>query len=573
MIRSIRGSFLAWQTVLLLVVIVGFGVTLYGLVRHANLEEVDAELRGTAELLAASFRPGRPPGPFRRGRRGRWGDREGREFLRGPGRRDRRERRERWEERSELRRVPLQTQKRSAPAEPKTGAPVPNALSSRPPAEESEATVGPAEGTPDAADPIPEENPAPGRDGRGSHGRRPPGRWRIEVPEDFPARFDSAVAGSLYFAIWSRDGEMVAEVNAPHEFPPPATLPISVTPYTRDHADYREVVRAGPFDHTIVVGRSIAKELATLAQLVWRISATGVGVLLVGLLGGWVLSKRAIRPIETITGAAENVSATNLSQRIAIAAPRSELGRLADVLNNTFSRLQAAFEQQRRFTADASHELRTPVSVILAQTELSLKKERSREEYREVIEVCHRTSHRMKGLVDGLLTLARSDAGKLELERRRVDLRDLVEESLALLTPLADETGITITRQLQPTQASVDAYRISQVIANLLTNAIRYNRPGGSVTVSLASTPDEVTLTVTDTGLGISTENESSLFERFYRADKARSRSQGGSGLGLAIAKTIVEAHGGTIAFVSELGTGSTFTVLLPVAENSEETG
>jgi len=332
-------------------------------------------------------------------------------------------------------------------------------------------------------------------------------------------------------------------------------------------------VRAGPFDHTIVVGRSIAKELATLAQLVWRISATGVGVLLVGLLGGWVLSKRAIRPIETITGAAENVSATNLSQRIAIAAPRSELGRLADVLNNTFSRLQAAFEQQRRFTADASHELRTPVSVILAQTELSLKKERSREEYREVIEVCHRTSHRMKGLVDGLLTLARSDAGKLELERRRVDLRDLVEESLALLTPLADETGITITRQLQPTQASVDAYRISQVIANLLTNAIRYNRPGGSVTVSLASTPDEVTLTVTDTGLGISTENESSLFERFYRADKARSRSQGGSGLGLAIAKTIVEAHGGTIAFVSELGTGSTFTVLLPVAENSEETG
>ena len=200
----------------------------------------------------------------------------------------------------------------------------------------------------------------------------------------------------------------------------PKRCATSTWPQQRD--SLREVVLIGPRRTRILVGRSIERDTAALARLAWQIALTGAGVLAVGLAGGWFLSRGVIRPIETMSQAASAISVANLTQRIDVREMDSELGGLARILNDAFGRLEAAFRQQSRFTADASHELRTPLSIIHTHLELALTKPRSAEEYREAIETCLRASQRMKTLVDGLLTLARADAGKLELEPQKVDL-------------------------------------------------------------------------------------------------------------------------------------------------------
>jgi len=286
----------------------------------------------------------------------------------------------------------------------------------------------------------------------------------------------------------------------------------------------------------------------------------------IGLLGGWLLSARAIRPIKTITSTAQNISASNLSRRISLIETENELGSLAAVLNAMFARLEAAFERQIRFTADASHELRTPLSIIYSHAELALARDRSAEEYRKSIETCFRASKRMKSLVDSLLVLARADAGKLEIRREELDLSESAEDCLELVRPLAAEKKIQLKSELQSARICGDTFRLAQVITNLLTNAINYNREGGSVTIGVKADGGQAILTVSDTGVGIAQEDQKHLFERFYRVDKARSRELGGSGLGLAICRSIVEAHGGRISLASEPGKGTTITASLPIA-------
>jgi heavy metal sensor kinase len=315
----------------------------------------------------------------------------------------------------------------------------------------------------------------------------------------------------------------------------------------------------------VLVGRSVAPELADLTRLAWQLLSTGLGVLALGLAGGWVLSRRAVRPIEAMSATAAAISADNLSRRIDLADVDSELGRLGQILNAMFARLEAAFERQVRFTADASHELRTPLSVIHSHAELALARPRSAEDYRAALEASLRAAKRMKGLVDGLLTLARADAGRLEMTRGHLDLGELVQESAALLAPLAAAAGVHVSLAAKPVAVTGDAGRLTQVVTNLLTNAIHYNRAGGSVTVTVESIEGEAVLTVADTGRGIPAADREHLFERFYRVDKARSRELGGSGLGLAICKSIVEAHGGAITFTSEVDRGTTFEVRLPL--------
>ena len=184
----------------------------------------------------------------------------------------------------------------------------------------------------------------------------------------------------------------------------------------------------GPADSQILVGRQIGRERNELRRLFWWLLGTGVGIVGLGLMWAWFLSRRILAPIEQMTGTAERISASNLSERIDESKIKSELGRLAQVLNRTFGRLQASFERQVRFTADASHELRTPTAVVLAQSELALAKQRSPEEYQEALGACYRAAKRMESLVDGLLTLARIDAGQLEVRHEPVDLRDRGQE-------------------------------------------------------------------------------------------------------------------------------------------------
>ena len=275
---------------------------------------------------------------------------------------------------------------------------------------------------------------------------------------------------------------------------------------------------------------------------------------------------RRLRPIATMCQTVAGITASSLSRRIDLEGVDTELGELGGLLNTMLGRLEASFDQQARFTADASHELRTPLAVVLTQVELALARPRSADEYRDALEACGRAARRMKGLVDDLLTLARADAGKLELRWEPVELGPIVDECAGMLGPLAEGRGVCVVVNAGVAPLEADPERLARVVTNLLSNAILYNRPGGRVTLSVVAEGDAVVLTVADTGVGIPEGDLPRVFDRFFRVDKARSRESGGSGLGLAICKSIVEAHGGTIILASQPGKGTEVIVRLPRA-------
>ena len=295
-----------------------------------------------------------------------------------------------------------------------------------------------------------------------------------------------------------------------------------------------------------------------------KLAGFGGVILFFGLAGGWWLVARAIKPVEDISATAVKISAGDLSQRINVAEAESELGQLAFVLNSTFARLDAAFAQQKQFASDAAHELRTPVSVMLTQTQTALNRERSPAEYRETLEACQRAAQRMRKLIGALLELARLDAGQEQMKRLKFDLSETARSCVELIRPIADEHSIKIHCELPALECVGDSERLAQVITNLLTNAIQYNKPGGEIRIGAQSRDGTAILTVSDTGVGIPAEDLPHVFKRFYRGDK--SRTGGNTGLGLAISKAIVEAHGGGIEVSSEEDAGSTFTVRLPVS-------
>lgn len=332
-------------------------------------------------------------------------------------------------------------------------------------------------------------------------------------------------------------------------------------PYMR--GTLRELSTMTPPGERIIVGRNIAPELGEFRLIALRLALVGGGILLVGMAIGWWLSSRALRPIAEISRTAGEIAGGDLSKRINSSETESELGQLASVLNSTFARLDAAFAQQKQFTSDAAHELRTPVSVVLTQTQSTLNKERSPAEYRETLEACQRAAQRMKRLIESLLELARLDAGQEGMTRVRFDLANPARDCVEMLLPLASERQIKIRAQLAPAACHGDAERVAQVIVNLLTNAVNHHRDGGEIQIVTKADNGSALLIVSDNGPGISPEHLPFIFNRFYRADTARTVSQGRSGLGLAISKAIVEAHGGTIDVSSKIGAGSVFTVRL----------
>ena len=328
---------------------------------------------------------------------------------------------------------------------------------------------------------------------------------------------------------------------------------------------FREMLTLTPPGERILVGRNIAPELKELRLIAMRLILVGSAILLVGVVVGWWLTSRALRPIADISRTAEEIASGDLSKRINSSETESELGQLAGVLNSTFARLEAVFAQQKQFTSDAAHELRTPVSVILTQAQSTLNKERSPAEYRETLEACQRAAQRMRRLIESLLELARLDAGQENLKQLRFDLANPARDCVELLRPLADERQIKIRAQLLPAACLGDSDRITQVITNLLTNAVNYTPMGGVVEISTKAENGAAILTVADNGDGISAEHLPHIFDRFYRVDSARTSSQGHSGLGLAISKAIIEVHGGNIEATSKTGAGSVFIVRLPM--------
>jgi heavy metal sensor kinase len=292
------------------------------------------------------------------------------------------------------------------------------------------------------------------------------------------------------------------------------------------------------------------------------------GLLAAVLMGAWI-ARRALEPVDRIiTEVREITDGRSLHRRLAEPMVKDEVGRLAETLNQMMTRLERSFAALRRFTADASHELKTPLTVLRAGVERAITTPNLPPEALAALEEALQEIKRMTELVDALLTLARADEGIAPLHREPVDLRAIVEEARETGELLAEEAGVHMEVAVppEPVVVAVDGSRIRQLLLNLLTNAVKYTPAGGSVRMQLAAADGRVTLTVADTGIGIAPGDLPHIFDRFWRADSARTRTgeRPGAGLGLAICKWIAEAHGGQIEVASRPGRGTTFTVTLP---------
>jgi signal transduction histidine kinase len=334
----------------------------------------------------------------------------------------------------------------------------------------------------------------------------------------------------------------------------------------------RRVTEAGPAIIAVAVGvptRGLEigpQRLVTSLLLVFPlILASAAGV-------GYLLSSRALRPVARIIDELEAISdGRSLHRRLP--APHhqaDELGRLAVALNSLLARLEGSFHALRRFVADASHELKTPLTVLRAGVERAMTDSRSTPETLEALEETLAEVRRMSELVESLLTLARVDEGRMELHRESTDLVSVMHELTETIQLLGEEAGVEVTLEVppQPVTLEVDRARLRQLLMNLGTNAVKYTPAGGRVWLTLTDGPASVSISVRDTGIGIAPGDVGRVFDRFWRADPARSRTgeRPGIGLGLAISKWIAEAHGGTIAVTSRPGRGSTFTVTFPRA-------
>jgi heavy metal sensor kinase len=331
---------------------------------------------------------------------------------------------------------------------------------------------------------------------------------------------------------------------------------------------YPVVVR-GRVRNIVQVATSLGVLSETLREVLWVLAMGIPACLTIALFGGWLLVRRALRPIETMVAALRNLEADNLDARIPEEGGSLEIRELAENFNALLARLEDAFRKLRQFTADASHELRTPLTVLRGEAEVALRHPRTPEEYQEVIASSLEETHRMGRIVEDLMLLAQGDLGVAPIEKLEMDLSRFLAEVASYAEVLAEAKGVLLTAAGgPPVTVRADALRLRQLFLNLLDNAVKYTPPGGKVFLSHTRTEKGwVRVTVKDTGVGIPPEDLERIFERFYRVDKHRARAVGGSGLGLAICRWVAEVHGGRIEVRSSPGSGSSFMVHLPTVE------
>ena len=309
------------------------------------------------------------------------------------------------------------------------------------------------------------------------------------------------------------------------------------------------------------VAQSLASTDAAIGRIGLAVLISMVVILTLALISGAILVRRALSPVRRITTTAQGISSSSdLSRRVGYRGPADEIGQLATTFDHMIERLDRAFQSQKDFVADASHELRGPLTVIQGNLDL-LKRNLSEEDRRESVRALEAETTRMTKIMSNLLVLAELESGQSE-RQEMVSLKEMLLDAGERAMHLAGSRRIVIERQ-EDLRVKGDADRLEQVLRNLVDNAIRYTPEGGTITLSLFQNGDWALLKVADTGIGISPEHLPHIFDRFYRADKARSRASGGTGLGLAIVKGIVEQHGGRVTVTSEPGKGSTFTVWL----------
>lgn len=286
--------------------------------------------------------------------------------------------------------------------------------------------------------------------------------------------------------------------------------------------------------------------------------------LLVAVTGGWFVAGRGLHPVHIITQRAASISVQNLSERLPDRQVDDELGRLTRTFNTMIARLDASFNQMKEFLLNVTHELMTPLTILRGEAELALTHNFTRKDAQELAETFLQETGRMIRIVNDLLTLAKADAGQIEIAREKVDMRALVQELAEDATMLASIKSIEVRCDCNAqVMVAGDAQRLRQLFRILLSNAVRYTEPGGRISLSLSDEGGAV-LSVCDTGIGMSVEEQRHIFDRFYRSEQARMMEKSGSGLGLALAKWIVGAHDGTLGVSSETGKGSCFAVRLP---------
>ncbi len=329
------------------------------------------------------------------------------------------------------------------------------------------------------------------------------------------------------------------------------------------------IVVDGKITDLVQIGEDLSSMENALEHLRLMLLIFSPLALLVLSVGGWFLAGRMLEPVVRITRTAQRINVGNLSDRIPVENTQDELAQLAETFNSMLARLEESFNRTRQFSADASHELRTPLAILKGETEVALRWGRDPEELRRTLESNLEEIDRMGRIIEDLLLLAKSEAGELRLEIREFSLGDLLQDLYLQGKTLGESKNIDITLKLQVTEdirLKGDQFQLHRMLLNLLNNGIKYTPENGSVEIRLAIEDTEAVLAVADSGIGIAAEHQPHIFERFYRVDEARNRAVGGTGLGLAIVKSIVEAHDGRIEVDSTPGSGSIFTIRLPLA-------
>ena len=545
MLKSIRWRLLLWYAGMLLVVIVGFATTLYWSAERAVMQQFDVRLEGAARYLEAALRP--------------------------------------FPMRAMLRNMPM-----DGPFGPRDGNPREGFI----PRGDGMQRDFNEKGSPDKRPPPDkrgpdkfgnegERRPPPDRPPQDNDHRPPDGERRPMPPpmrdmergrRELTLRSASDNENNkepLFFTIFREDGTIFKSVDDPIASRDREAMEARLN--TSDSLVYsgsdstRLVLNRGPEHSLVLIGVSMRSELARLDTLLYQLIGSGALALMLGVLGSWFISGRINKPLRTIATTASHLSATNLEERIDTRKVDMELVEVASVLNDAFDRLESAFQRQSRFTADAGHELRTPLAVLHTNLELALARPRKEEEYQETLKNCLVTSTKMRSLIDALLMLSRADAGQLHANFQPIDLRHIVENCVeqhqSKIKGLQLRANLTAT----PIMINGDSTLLSMVLNNLISNALRYTDDHGHVTVSVSQLDGQTQLMVEDDGIGIPVESQPHLFERFFRIDQSRNWQTGGYGLGLAICKSLVEAHQGTIRCESTPGEGTKFIIQLPL--------
>ncbi|MBI4885709.1 MAG: HAMP domain-containing protein [Acidobacteria bacterium] len=394
-----------------------------------------------------------------------------------------------------------------------------------------------------------------------------------QTPEGGITWYQDITEEEFWLRVWSPSGTLLYQNAEAARSPVPQSRDIalqtddSIREVDHPVAAVRVLTRRGRIgDQPVIiqVGRSEASMREELDQLA-LILAFGlpVAVAIAGL-GGYSLARRALLPVERMTERARHITAERLSDRLPVENPDDEMGRLALVFNETLGRLEASFEQMRRFTADVSHQLRTPLTAIRSVGEVGLREHRDDATYRTIIGSMLEEADRLASLVDRLLTLSRAETRQAKLASDDIDLRELAEDVAGHLDVLAEEQGQSIgVEHADAPHACADRFVVRQALINLVDNAIKFTPDGGRISIRVGETAAEAHVDVIDSGSGIDPQARDHIFDRFYRASDAQTP---GAGLGLSIAKGAVEATGGRLTLEASGPGGSTFRISLPRA-------